>query len=84
MYLRKKAIICVENIAYNEKKFAHQPESAGLQQYPRLYLLHTGGRLCGADGKKQARDAGYEVKSRQVPVDGHPAKQRASDIPKVL
>jgi dihydrolipoamide dehydrogenase len=51
----KEAIICVENIAYHEKKFAHQPGAAGLRQRAGLHLLLSGDCFGRTDGKRCAR-----------------------------
>jgi dihydrolipoamide dehydrogenase len=57
----KEGIICVENIGFNEKKYNHKPSLSiiimfrdvliAILKLPLLVIL-----------KKQAKDAGYEIK----------------------
>jgi dihydrolipoamide dehydrogenase len=49
------------------KEICPPARGARLWQRPRLYLLHTGDRLRRAD-RKQARDAGYEIKVGKFPL----------------
>ena len=51
----KEGIICVENIAYTEKKYSHQPEASRLCKCAGLYILLTGNCICGHDGKAGKR-----------------------------
>jgi dihydrolipoamide dehydrogenase len=63
----KEAIICVENIAYNEKKFAHQPEPLDYGNIPGCTYCTPEIASVGLT-EKQARDAGYEVKVGKFPM----------------
>ncbi|RAJ02292.1 dihydrolipoamide dehydrogenase [Chitinophaga skermanii] len=62
----KEAIVCVENIAYNEKKYAHKPE-------PIDYMNIPGCTYCAPEvasvgyTEKAAKEAGYEVKVGKFP-----------------
>ncbi|HZE83419.1 MAG TPA: dihydrolipoyl dehydrogenase [Puia sp.] len=62
----KEAIICVENIAYMEKKFAHQPEALDYNNVPGCTYCTPEIASAGLT-EKQARDAGYEVKVGKFP-----------------
>ena len=62
----KEAIICVENIAYNEKKFAHQPEALDYNNVPGCTYCTPEIASAGLT-EKQARDAGYDVKVGKFP-----------------
>lgn len=63
----KEAIICTENIGYNEKKYHHQPE-------PLDYLNVPGCTYCSPEiasvgyTEKQAKDAGFEIKVGKFPL----------------
>jgi dihydrolipoamide dehydrogenase len=62
----KEAIICVENIAYMEKKFAHQPEALDYGNVPGCTYCTPEIASVGLT-EKQARDAGYEIKVGKFP-----------------
>jgi dihydrolipoamide dehydrogenase len=62
----KEAIICVENIAYQEKKFAHQPEPLDYNNIPGCTYCTPEIASAGLT-EKQARDAGYDVKVGKFP-----------------
>ena len=63
----KEAIICVENIAYNEKKFAHQPEPLDYGNVPGCTYCSPEIASVGLT-EKGARDAGYEIKVGKFPL----------------
>jgi len=63
----KEGIICVENIAYNEKKYAHQPEALDYNNVPGCTYCTPEIASVGYT-EKQARDAGYEVKVGKFPL----------------
>jgi len=63
----KEGIICVENIAYNEKKFAHQPEALDYGNVPGCTYCTPEIASVGLT-EKQARDAGYDVKVGKFPL----------------
>src|ERR1700722_4218662 len=63
----KEAIICVENIAYMEKKFAHQPEALDYGNVPGCTYCTPEIASVGLT-EKQARDAGYEIKVGKFPL----------------
>jgi dihydrolipoamide dehydrogenase len=63
----KEGIICVENIAYTEKKFAHQPEALDYGNVPGCTYCTPEIASVGLT-EKQARDAGYEVKVGRFPL----------------
>src|SRR6516162_6508518 len=63
----KAGIICVENIAYNEKKFAHQPEAIDYGNIPGCTYCSPEIASVGMT-EKQARDAGYDVKVGKFPL----------------
>ncbi|GAA0545329.1 dihydrolipoyl dehydrogenase [Chitinophaga japonensis] len=62
----KEGIVCVEAIAYNEKKYAHKPE-------PIDYMNIPGCTYCAPEiasvgyTEKAAKEAGYEVKVGKFP-----------------
>jgi dihydrolipoamide dehydrogenase len=62
----KEAIICAENIAYNEKKYNHQPEALDYGNVPGCTYCSPEIASVGLT-EKQARDAGYEVKVGKFP-----------------
>ncbi|HEY4060721.1 MAG TPA: dihydrolipoyl dehydrogenase [Puia sp.] len=62
----KEAIICVENIAFQEKKFAHQPEPLDYNNVPGCTYCTPEIASAGLT-EKQARDAGYDVKVGKFP-----------------
>ena len=63
----KEGIICVENIAWKEKKYAHQPESLDYNNIPGCTYCTPEIASVGLT-EKQARDAGYEVKVGKFPL----------------
>ncbi len=63
----KEGIICVENIAYQEKKYAHQPEALDYGNVPGCTYCTPEIASVGLT-EKQARDAGYEVKVGKFPL----------------
>jgi dihydrolipoamide dehydrogenase len=63
----KEGVICVENIAYNEKKYAHQPEALDYNNVPGCTYCTPEIASVGFT-EKQARDAGYEVKVGKFPL----------------
>lgn len=75
----KEAIICVENIGYNEKKFHHQPEALDYNNVPGCTYCYPEIASVGYT-EKQAKEAGYEVKVGKFPLSasgkasaaGHP------------
>ena len=75
----KEGIVCVENIAFNEKKFAHKPEPIDYNNIPGCTYCSPEVASVGFT-EKQARDAGYEIKVGKFPLSvsgkalaaGHP------------
>jgi dihydrolipoamide dehydrogenase len=63
----KEAIICVENIAFEEKKYAHAPEAIDYNNVPGCTYCTPEIASVGFT-EKQARDAGYEVKVGKFPL----------------
>jgi dihydrolipoamide dehydrogenase len=63
----KEAIICVENIAYNEKKYNHQPEALDYGNVPGCTYCIPEIASVGFT-EKQAKDAGYEIKVGKFPL----------------
>jgi dihydrolipoamide dehydrogenase len=63
----KEGIICVENIAYGEKKFAHQPEALDYGNVPGCTYCSPEVASVGLT-EKQAKDAGYEIKVGKFPL----------------
>ena len=63
----KEGIICVENIAYMEKKYAHQPAALDYGNVPGCTYCTPEIASVGLT-EKQARDAGYEVKVGKFPL----------------
>jgi dihydrolipoamide dehydrogenase len=62
----KEAIICVENIGYNEKKYPHQPEPIDYGNVPGCTYCVPEIASVGLT-EKQAKDAGYELKVGKFP-----------------
>ncbi len=62
----KEAIICVEAIAYNEKKYAHQPTPIEYNNVPGCTYCSPEIASVGYT-EKAAKDAGYEVKVGKFP-----------------
>lgn len=63
----KEGIICVENIAYGEKKYAHQPEALDYGNVPGCTYCSPEVASVGLT-EKQAKDAGYEIKVGKFPL----------------
>jgi dihydrolipoamide dehydrogenase len=63
----KEGIICVENIAYNEKKYNHQPEPIDYGNVPGCTYCTPEIASVGLT-EKQAKDAGYEIKVGKFPL----------------
>lgn len=63
----KEGIICVENIAYNEKKYNHQPESLDYNNVPGCTYCFPEIASVGYTEKK-AKEAGYEIKVGKFPL----------------
>ena len=63
----KEAVICVEAIAYAEKKFNHQPEALDYNNVPGCTYCYPEIASVGYT-EKQAKDAGYEVKVGKFPL----------------
>ncbi len=63
----KEAIICVEAIAHQEKKFNHQPEPLDYNNVPGCTYCFPEIASVGYT-EKQARDAGYEVNVGKFPL----------------
>jgi dihydrolipoamide dehydrogenase len=63
----KEAVICVENIGYMEKKYAHQPEPLDYGNVPSCTYCTPEIASAGLT-EKQARDAGYDVKVGKFPL----------------
>jgi dihydrolipoamide dehydrogenase len=62
----KEAILCVENIAYNEKKYAHQPQPIDYNNVPGCTYCVPEIASVGYT-EQAAKDAGYEVKVGKFP-----------------
>jgi dihydrolipoyl dehydrogenase len=75
----KEGIICVENIAFGEKKFQHKPEPIDYNNVPGCTYCSPEVASVGYT-EKQAKEAGYEVKVGKFPLSvsgkalaaGHP------------
>ena len=63
----KEGIICVENIAFTEKKFKHQPEPLDYNNVPGCTYCYPEIASVGYT-EKQAKDAGYEIKVGKFPL----------------
>jgi dihydrolipoamide dehydrogenase len=63
----KEAIICVENIAFGEKKFNHQPEALDYGNVPGCTYCTPEIASVGYT-EQQAKDAGYELKVGKFPL----------------
>jgi dihydrolipoamide dehydrogenase len=63
----KEGIICVEKIAYNEKKYQHQPEPLDYGNVPGCTYCTPEVSSVGYT-EKAARDAGYEIKVGKFPL----------------
>jgi dihydrolipoamide dehydrogenase len=75
----KEAIICVENIAYNEKKHKHQPEPLDYGNVPGCTYCIPEIASVGLTEKK-AREAGYEIRVGKFPLSAS-GKASASGHP---
>ena len=63
----KEAIICVEAIGYNEKKYNHKPEALDYNNVPGCTYCVPEVASVGYT-EKQAKEAGYEVKVGKFPL----------------
>lgn len=63
----KEAVICVENIAYTEKKFNHQPEPLDYGNVPGCTYCSPEIASVGLTEAK-AREAGHEIKVGKFPL----------------
>jgi dihydrolipoamide dehydrogenase len=63
----KEAIICAENIAFQEKKYNHQPEALDYGNVPGCTYCTPEIASVGLT-EKQARDAGYDIKVGKFPL----------------
>lgn len=63
----KEAIICVENIGYNEKKYGHQPEAIDYNNVPGCTYCTPEIASVGFT-EAAAKAAGYEVKVGKFPL----------------
>jgi dihydrolipoamide dehydrogenase len=63
----KEGIICVESIAYSEKKYSHQPEALDYGNVPGCTYCTPEIASVGLT-EKQAKDAGYEIKVGKFPL----------------
>ena len=63
----KEGIICVENIAYSEKKYNHQPEALDYGNVPGCTYCTPEIASVGFT-EKQAKEAGYEIKVGKFPL----------------
>ncbi|WP_291911371.1 dihydrolipoyl dehydrogenase [Chitinophaga sp. CB10] len=62
----KEAIVCVEALAYNEKKYAHKPATIDYMNIPGCTYCAPEVASVGYT-EKAAREAGYEVKVGKFP-----------------
>src|SRR5690606_21349864 len=63
----KEAIICVENIAFTEKKFNHKPEALDYNNVPGCTYCYPEIASVGYT-EKQAKDAGFDIKVGKFPL----------------
>ena len=63
----KEGIICVENIAFGDKKFHHKPEPIDYNNVPGCTYCSPEVASVGYT-EKQAKDAGYEIKVGKFPL----------------
>ncbi|MBD0331652.1 MAG: dihydrolipoyl dehydrogenase [Chitinophagaceae bacterium] len=63
----KEGIICVENIAYNEKKYNHQPQALDYNNVPGCTYCSPEIASVGYTEQK-AKEAGYEIKVGKFPL----------------
>lgn len=63
----KEGLVCVENIAFNEKKYKHQPEPVDYNNVPGCTYCSPEIASVGYT-EKAAKDAGYEIKVGKFPL----------------
>ena len=63
----KEGIICIENIAFNEKKYKHQPEPIDYNNVPGCTYCSPEIASAGYT-EKAAKDAGYEIRVGKFPL----------------
>lgn len=63
----KEAIICIENIAFSEKKYHHKPQPLDYGNVPGCTYCSPEIASVGLT-EKQAKDAGYEIKVGKFPL----------------
>ncbi|RYY56118.1 MAG: dihydrolipoyl dehydrogenase [Chitinophagaceae bacterium] len=63
----KEAIICIEAIAFGEKKFNHAPEALDYNNVPGCTYCYPEIASVGYT-EKQAKDAGFEIKVGKFPL----------------
>jgi len=63
----KEGIICIENIAFQEKKYGHAPEPIDYNNVPGCTYCTPEIASVGFT-EKQAKDAGYEIKVGKFPL----------------
>ncbi|HET9276665.1 MAG TPA: dihydrolipoyl dehydrogenase, partial [Flavitalea sp.] len=63
----KEGIVCVENIAFGEKKYGHKPEPIDYNNVPGCTYCSPEIASVGFT-EKQAKEAGYEVKVGKFPL----------------
>ncbi|MFN8291166.1 MAG: dihydrolipoyl dehydrogenase [Chitinophagaceae bacterium] len=63
----KEGIVCVESIAYNEKKYHHQPEPIDYNNIPGCTYCTPEIASVGYT-EKQAKEAGFEVRVGKFPL----------------
>ena len=63
----KEGIICVENIGFNEKKYAHKPEALDYGNVPGCTYCTPEIASVGFT-EKQAKEAGYDIKVGKFPL----------------
>jgi len=75
----KEGIICVEAIAYNEKKYHHLPEVLDYNNVPSCTYCYPEIASVGFT-EKQAKDAGYEIKVGKFPLSASGKASAAGHI----
>lgn len=63
----KEGVICVENIAFHEKKYPHQPQPLDYNNVPGCTYCTPEIASVGYT-EKQAKDAGYDIKVGKFPL----------------
>lgn len=63
----KEGLVCVENIAFNEKQFKHRPEPIDYNNIPGCTYCSPEIASVGYT-EKAAKDAGYEIKVGKFPL----------------